>query len=371
MPTKNKLASLSTCTYLFRCSLFAPLRRVRYDLGKEITVLLCALVVTATFAYIFHDFLNQAVAAISPAMRDSFAHSTALLGTAISAFSLGKFLRHASRDHYCQLQRQLGAPPHQLRVFLLLRGTMALSLSAASIVLLCHLLLHIPSFTTILAIAPPALLLGAYLARRTRPAPRRKASQPTMFSWRWRQIVQGERLLLALAAGAASSCVPLSYLNAPLPLFGCAALTCGLLASFSLAAQAARDAQFAWAERNFGISHAQYLSTCEKLGASLACGCALCCAVCFIGGQLLYAAPMLPLLPASLKIAVLAALTPLLMPLLLFQIDVRRPAVQFITATLCALFMGTAILASWFSVLLYPLLRWYALQYSDGRFYRA
>lgn len=371
MPTEHSLTSRSTCTYLFRCSLLAPLRRVRYDLGKEITVLLCAFVVAATFAYIFHDFLNHAVAAISPVMRDSFARSAALLCTAISAFSLGKFLRHASRDHYCQLQRQLGAPPHQLRVFLLLRGTMALLLSAASIVLLCHLLLRVPSLISILAIAPPALLLGIYLARRARPAPRRNAVQPTLFSWRWRQIVQGERLLLALAACAASSCVPLSYLNAPLQVFGCAALVCGLLASFSLAAQAARDAQFAWAERNFGISHAQYIRTCEKLGASLACCCALCCALCFIGGQLLYATPLLPLLPASLKIAVLAALAPLSMPLLLFQIDVRRPAVQFITATLCALFVGTAILASWFSVLLYPLLRWYALQYSDGRFYRA
>ena len=91
----------------------------------------------------------------------------------------------------------------------------------------------------------------------------------------------------------------------------------------------------------------------------------------FIGGQLLFAPSTLALLPALLKVVLLAVLAPLLMPLLLFQIDVRRPAVQFITATLCALFIGTAILASWFSMLLYPLLRWYALQYSNGRFYRA
>ena len=363
--------SHTACAYMFKCSLLAPLRRVRYDLGKEITVLLCALVVAATFAYVFHDFLNHAVAAISSNMRDSFAHAAALLGSAIVAFRLGKFLCHASHDRYCQLQRQLGAEPSQLHLFLLLRGTWALLLSVASIVLLCHLLLRVPSFVYPLSISPPALLLGTYLARRTRPVPQRQPRQHTLFSWRWQQIWQGERVLLACAAGAALSCLPLSYLNAPLQVFGCVALICGLLASFSLASQAARDAQFAWAERNFGISHAQYVSTCEKIGASLALCCALCCAGSFIGGQLLFAPSTLALLPALLKVVLLAMLAPLLMPLLLFQIDVRRPAVQFITATLCALFIGTAILASWFSVLLYPLLRWYALQYSDGRFYRA
>ena len=351
--------------------MLAPLRRVRYDLGKEITVMLCALVVAATFAYVFHDFLNHTVAAISPTMRDSFAHAAALLCTAITAFGLGKFLRHASHDRYCQLQRHLGAEPHQLRVFLLLRGGWALLLSTAVIVMLCHLLLRAHSFISLLAVFPPALLLGFLLARHPRPVPQHKALQHTLFSWRWQQILQGERLLLGIAACAALSCFPLSYLNAPLQVFGCAALVCGLLASFSLASQAARDAQFAWAEKNFGISHAQYVRTCEKIGASLALCCVLCCAFCFISGQLLLAEPILPLLPAVLKVVLLAALAPLLMPLLLFQIDVRRPAVQYITATLSALFIGTAILASWFSVLLYPLLRWYALQYSEGRFYRA
>ena len=351
--------------------MLAPLRRVRYDLGKEITVLLCALVVTATFAYVFHDFLNHAVAAISPTMRDSFAQAAALLCTAITAFSLGKFLRHASHDRYCQLQRHLGAEPRQLRVFILLRGSWALLLSTAIIVLLCHLLLRAPSFISMLSVSPLALLFGAYLAHRSRPAPQHQPRQHTLFSWRWQQILQGERLLLGLATGAALSCFPLSYLNAPLQVFGCAALCCGLLASFSLASQAACDAQFAWAERNFGISHIQYVRTYEKIGASLALYCALCCAFCFISGQLLGATPLLSLLPATLKIMLLAALAPLLMPLLLLQIDVRRPAVQYITATLSALFIGTAILASWFSVLLYPLLRWYALQYSEGRFYRA
>ncbi len=368
MPTKSPL---TTSAYLFACSLLAPLRRVRYDLGKEITVFLCALTVAATFVYIFHDFLNRAVAAISPAMRDSFAHVAALLCTAVIAFRLGKFLYHANHDRYCQFQHQLGAEPRQLRRFFLLRGSGALLLSAASLVLLCHLLLRVSSFTYLLAISPPALLLGAYLARRPHPVPQRQARQHTLFSWRWQQIMQGERLLLACAASAAASCLPLSYLHAPLQLYGGAALLCGLLASFSLASQAARDAQFAWAERNFGISHAQYVSTCEKIGVSLALCCALCCACCFLVGQLLFTAATFALLPAVLKIILLAGLAPLLMPLLLLQIDVRRPAVQYITATLSALFVGTAILASWFSVLLYPLLRWYALRYGDGRFYRA
>ena len=372
MPTEGKSA-YSTCIYLYAYSVLTPWRRVRYDLGKEITVLLCALVVGATFIYIFHDFLNHAVATISATMRASFARVAALLGTTVVAFRLGKFLRRASSDRYCQLQRQLGASPRQLHIFLLLRASGALLLSSTIVVLLYHSLLRVTPDTPFLLVLPLALLLGASSTHRAlrQPQPQRRAHQHTLFSWRWQQILHGERLLLGSAASLALSCFPLSYFNAPLPVFGCVALCCGLLASFSLAAQAARDAQFAWAERNFGISHAQYVRTCEQIGAHLGLCCALLCMCSVTSGQLLLATQPLTLLVVAVKVALLAALAPLLMPLLLFQIDVRRAAVQFIVVTLCTLFIGTAILASWFGVLLYPLLRWYALRCSEGRFYRA
>ena len=361
----------STSYYLFLCSIVAPLRRVRYDLGKEITVLLCAFVVAATFFYVFHDFLNHTVATISAAMRDSFAHTAALLCTIITAFKLGKFLRRTTSDNYLQLQHQLGAEPHQCHLFIALRCSWALLLSCAILVLLCFALLRPTSFIMPLLAFPLALLLGVAFAHHARPAPQRQVRRHTLFSWRWQQILHGERLLLGIAACASLTCYPLSYFNAPLPVFACVALLGGLIASFTLATQAARDAQFSWAERNFGISHTQYMQVCEKIGASLALVCLSCFAFCFLSGQLLLAQPTLPLLTATLKVSLLAALAPLLMPSLLLQIDVRRPAVQFITATLCSLFIGTAILANWFSILLYPLLRWYALKYSQGRFYRA
>lgn len=361
----------SSSVYLFTCSVLAPLRRVRGDLGKELTVLGCALFVAATFVYIFHDFINNAVASISMPMRDSFARSAAVLCTTIVAFSLGKFLRRASVDNYCRLQQHLGVERQQLRLFLVLRGAWAVLLSAV-IIVLCGKLLRVSLLLPSVLAWPPSLLLGIFLAHRSPPAFTSHAAvrRHTLFSWRWQQILRGERLLLGIAAAAALSCYPLSHLGAPLPVFGCAALVCGLAASFSIATQAARDAQFAWAEKNFGISHTQYVRTCEKIGALLALCCALSCALCFVTGQLLLATPMLPWFSA-LKVALLAALAPLLMPSLLFQIDVRRAVVQFITATLATLFIGTAILASWFALLLYPLWRWYALQYSDGRFYRA
>lgn len=344
---------------------------MRYDLGKEITVLLCAFVVTATFFYIFHDFLNHTVATISATMRDSFAHTATLLCTIITAFKLGKFLRRTTSDNYLQLQHQLGAEPYQRHLFIALRYSWALLLSIACLALLWLALLRPTSFVMPLLSFPLALLLGVAFADHNRPAPQRQVRHHTLFSWRWQQILQGERLLLGTAICAALTCYLLSYLNAPLPVFACVALLCGLLASFTLATQAARDAQFSWAERNFGISHRQYTHVCEKIGASLALACSSSFVFCFISSQLLFAHPTLPLFAAALKVAVLAALAPMLIPSLLLQIDVRRPAVQFITATLCSLFIGTAILANWFSILLYPLLRWYALKYSQGRFYRA
>ena len=364
------LARSSQARYLFLCSIIAPLRRVRYDLGKEITVLLCAFVVAATFFYVFHDFLNHTVAAISATMRNSFAHTAALLCTIITAFKLGKFLRRATSDPYLQLQHQLGAEPHQRHLFIALRCSWALLLSSASLALLYLALLRPTSFVMPLLSFPLALLLGIAFAHHARPLPQRRVRHHTLFSWRWQQILHGERLLLGIAACIALTCYPLSCFNAPLPVFACVALLCGLITSFTLATQAARDAQFSWAEKNFGISHTQYMQVCEKIGASLALACMSFFVFCFISSQLLCAHPTLPLLTATLKVLLLAALAPLLMPSLLLQIDVRRPTVQFITATLCSLFIGTAILAHWFSILLYPL-RWYALRYSQGRFYRA
>ena len=77
------------------------------------------------------------------------------------------------------------------------------------------------------------------------------------------------------------------------------------------------------------------------------------------------------LLNHSGKVFCITLLPFLTAPWLMFQIDVRRPWISAVVSLLVNLFVGTALLASWLSVILVPILRYYGLQSQNGRFYRA
>ena len=356
--------------YLFSISIVSVFRRVWFNLGKEIVVLLCAMVVGATFFYIFHDFLNHAVAGISRNMRDVFALGSAYVAAAVCGFALGKFFCREYTSDYIIVQRRLGASPRAIRIFMASRFIWGVILHLSSLYLICHYLLQLTSYTGIMVVLPPAFLLGTALRIGRFPGTRHtKAKPPGMFAWRLRQIRAGERIKIGIVLLLACSCYPLSYLQAPFFVFACVALACGLVLAFTISTQVVRDLQFSWAERNFGISHAVFVKTYEKIGFALGTGGASLLTFTFCTGELLFASS--PSVLATLKIAVLTALPTVLMPLLLFQIDPRKAGIQYITATITSVFLGTAVLASWLGLILYPLFRYYALKITEDRFYRA
>ena len=354
--------------YLLWISLIASGRWLWFNLAKELAVFICVLSIGATFIYVFDDFLNRAVAEVSLTMRATFAELSAKIVAIICGWSLGRFIRQERFNNYAVLQKRLPTNARQRLIFHGSRSCLAFVVTVAVLIGCCHYLLQISDYWVVALFFAVTLLISVNIARRE---PRSvNGNRLTLFWWRWRQMIHGQRLWLLMALLLTVGCYGLAYLGAPLLVFAGLALLTGTIASFAIAEQAVIDMRFAWAERNFAISHHQFIGSYLKVGGCLGGGLALLFVGVFISSQLLLVGQLVAL-NSILKIACLAALAPLIMPVLLLQIDVRRAAIQYMTVTICALFIGTAILAHWLGVLLYPLLCYYSLQMTIDRFYRA
>lgn len=353
--------------YLLWISLLAVGRWLWFNLAKELVVFICVVSIVATFVYVFDDFLNRAVADISLTMRATFAELSAKIVAVICGWSLGRFVRQEKSNNYALLQKHLPTTAGQRLVFHGTRCCLVFSVTLTTLFVCCRYLLQISDYWTVVVIFGGALLFSVSIARhRQRSINRRRL---TLFWWRWQQMIYGQRLWLMTALLLTVGCYGLAYLGAPILVFAALALLVGTVASFAVAEQAVIDMRFAWAERNFAISHLQFVRVYEKIGLCLGGTTALVFVSVFVSSQLLAGNQVG--LNSSLKIVCLATLAPLIMPVLLLQIDVRRAAIQYLTVTICALFIGTAILANWLGVLLYPLLRYYSLHMTVDRFYRA
>ncbi|MDE3270109.1 MAG: hypothetical protein OYH77_07480 [Pseudomonadota bacterium] len=351
--------------HLIRC--WSLWHRLRYDLVKELVVALCLSMLIATYSYIFADFLQRIVAEVSTAMYLLFSRYCAYLVALLAGAWVGRSLRQEKDNSYIKLQKRLGVNPASIRmsqVFSIITVVVGSILLCAVIT---NFILRIDVFLL------PFYVIGigsAYLWQLNiwRSSPNVAKQQPTsLYRWRMLQIKRGQLPLFVIATLFAGLNFWLAQFSLPLPIHACLAMLIGLLLSFAIANQAAIDMQFAAIERNLSVSHADYMRTYEKIGLTLALLASILFATTFVVPKLLFAQL---LYQEVLKGIVLSALAPLLMPLLIMQIDVRRPIIQYLIASVVLLFIGTAILATWYALILYPLLRVFALQITAGRFYR-
>lgn len=353
--------------YLLWLSLVAVGRWLLFNLAKELVVLVCVLSIGATFVYVFDDFLNRVVAEISSTMRSTFAEWSARIVAIFCGWLLGRFIRQEKYNNYAMLQKHLPTTVQQRLFFHGSRCCLAFVIAIATLFVCCHYLLQISDYWTVVVIFGVVLPISVGVANRE---PRSiNCKRLTLFSWRWQQMIHGQRLWLLMALLLTIGCYGLAYLNAPMLLFAGLALLTGTVASFAIAEQAVIDMHFSWAERNFAISHLQFVRAYDKVGFCLGMAIALLFVSALISSQLLFSNQLE--INSTLKVFCLAMLAPVTMPVLLLQIDVRRSAIQYMTVTICALFIGTAILINWFCLLLYPLLRYFSQQTTIDRFYRA
>jgi hypothetical protein len=371
---------------------------LRFDLGREITVAVSSAVLIATFAYVFNDFLNVEVAALSKPMRDRFAFYAASVTLFLAAAATGRCLR-AERT----ARRGLGATAAALGET---HGTVTAYRNAVGATLTACL--HGGAWwlvwrwlvrwdvTSIAAVEAAMLAFSLLVAAcggsdrkpvaGTAPrAPAPSAARPpraetltpvaVMCRWRLRQIVLAARSTrTALACAACFMLLAGVAAGIGLPLFvsAVAALAGGFLVGLCLCFQMAEDLEYAWFERCLGVAHGDFEAAYERAGLGLGIGAALVACLCFLVGTLAGSAGLTGGSPvAALTTGAVAAIPSVIAPSLLLQIDGRRVFVTSLTLLIVSLFIATAVVAHWLSLVLIPLLRYFAKNSQAGRFYRA
>jgi hypothetical protein len=169
---------------------------------------------------------------------------------------------------------------------------------------------------------------------------------PALVRWRTGQILRMPVTWWICAAWVLMQTVVLAgcLSNVPLPFVALFACLGGWFAAQPLSMYAAAEATDLQFEQACGVNHAQIALAYRFLAAGIAAGSGLIAAV------LCASHPS----PDSLVSFAAGAMAPSLMPVLIWQVDSRRPLVQALTSLILSFFLATAIIASKAAFLLWP-----------------
>ncbi|MCX6111556.1 MAG: hypothetical protein NTZ90_18315 [Proteobacteria bacterium] len=362
--------------------------RLRHDLARELTFAIASCVLIATFFYVFNDFLNVQVAALSAAMHQRFAKLASIALLLLTGARAATWLRHErfAATGVRQMARHLGEKRTTLQAWSWLYTLTLTSFSHG----LCWWIIHrylTPWSLPQAALFEAMLLVTTALVVRWPAAPqpamqrdsaleRDRSLGLTLYLWRLRQIVGRNRasqfalilstmflLLVALAA------------MRTLPLFVAAlcSLAAGYTSTAALIFHLADDLPSAWTERGSGVTHDRFVTTYFWLGATLAGAYALAASCAYLSGTAALGGGELGIatIGQALQLAAVAIVPGLTAPMLCMQIDGRRSGINLLLLLIAALFVGTAVFAHWLGLGLIPVLGSFALKSQAGRFYRA
>lgn len=388
---------------IFKLSFSAFFHKLRHDLAKEVVVLLSSLIILATFFYVFNDFLNVEVASLSGAMRVAFAKVTTVITLAGCTGLSAHLIRNerTGNQTLTAFAKAFGEEEAVLRTYAALHaGTCLAVLHGLGWWVSQRWLFHL-EWRTCLGVEGLMIVVSCLFALRKRAHRIEKDVLPilspalihkktpdvskTLVIWRLTQIIRRHklaRLCLVLATLLLCPIVWSGLRGIPPFVAAVSGLAAGYVASLSLLFFVAEDLEQAWTERGAGVSHADFVRAYERLSwiiggafaglAGMVYLLAIFGAGSVAGGSMPFALEIAPLsLAHTGKVFLITLLPSLTVPWLMFQIDAKRPGITALVTLLCSLFVGTAILATWLGILLLPLLRYYALQSQNGRYYRA
>lgn len=346
---------------LYLISIASFFHKLRYDLAREIVVGLSSVILFATFFYVFNDFLNIQVKSLSQMMRDQFAESLCITVLIVSAGVAAGFLRteRLSQQTLRKTAACLGESPMTISVYL---GGRILT-----VIIVCHGIawylanrwlvnwsplkqisweLLMLLITTVLSLWPE---MGGkslrFHASRLSSSPISPISPiQAMVQWRLQQILWRNRLTrfcIVLSLFFAALVLYASWRQAPVFVSVAAGFFAGYLVAITLSFQLAEDLNYAWAERALGVSHDEFIGAYQRMGLLLGASIGLLTGILYLIGS-----PPISLEKVNefLQITVVSGLPAGICPLLLFQIDGRKPTVTIVTLLVVALFLGTAIL---------------------------
>ncbi|MFK7823101.1 MAG: hypothetical protein AB8G05_03030 [Oligoflexales bacterium] len=377
----------SRAWYLYFLSYTSLIKRVRYDLAKEIVIAFCSFIIISLFYYIFNDFLNIEIQKISLKMRDGLANYLANIVILVTAIATGRSIRKERVDsRSCgNAFKFLGEQPKVLQGFWLLRIPSKLLMFYLPCWFIClYSLVDWPLtlvFSYLFGMLIISLLLIFYpksglsesesqISKISILKDRSYSASSALLNWRLKQILARNRLaqIFILSSFIFSAfLLTLSNPIEPFVIFLC--MLAGLQMAFALSFQVAYDLSYSWIEKNLGISHENYLATLFKLALILGSMSGLISMLCYginsftIAGKLNWI--------ICVKIFFIGMTPAFLVPNIIFQIDGRRTFIQILNIILASLFVSTAIFASLAGVLLLPLIAYYGVTSQQGRFYRA
>ena len=373
--------------YLILIYIKSILHRIKHDLGREIVVAISGAVLLMLFFYIFNDFIHVKLNNLNSSSKDNIASTVSY--TLLTSISLGilRWLKASLLDqselaHFAKRQGesnpQLSA--YQIIKFCIITG-LAYGFAWFAIltffvtwpfekIIIVQVISLLPNFLVFFRSSS----LSKKQRSRTKAAPGRgieigqKSKMAALFSWRLRQMILRNRaaylsLLIALLT------IGLQYFaqDLKLPIFISVMIaTCaGLFISSAMAFQLQSDMENAWLDHSLGVSHRDIVKTYLLIGLVLGIFYGA-----FQGLVVLLGNPLANLID-FIKVIGVTALSPVLFPSIMFQLDARRPSLQIMTIFLIALFIATAILAHWLSFLIVPLVYYYANNYQVDNYYRS
>ena len=376
---------------LLKIVISGALNRLRFDLAREIVVLISGGVVIATFAYIINDFLNVQIQGLSQVMRDRFAEPLAIAMLLICAFKAGAFIRAewSNSETSTRMADFLGEKPEVIWVYKMLHAILVLTVlhGGGWWVTLRYFIQPTTEWIAFTQIGMLAMSIGsAYWYKEKRGLNEhetgnwlkkddagKKARLASFVRWRLAQIAlrnRTARICFLVSVALYVLIIPLQSNGIPFFATVACSILASIIASGALFFQLSEDLNYAWAERTMGISHADFCKGYQAISSVLAIAMIALSILMFTIGSFRFADGNISIENLITLVCINLA-TPLLAPMMMFQIDGRKPVVNLILLTIAALFVDTAIFANKASLLLIPILHYYANGSQNGRFYRA
>lgn len=361
--------------------------RIWNDLARELVIAICSMVLASLFYYIFNDFLNVEIKQLSDKMQESFGSSLAYFLHLIAAIYCGRKIRDEKSNPHSigNAFLALGENPNILKAYWGLRiPTILILYYTPTWFISQRILVNWPlntSYYVFFLMCCASALSTVFLKKSTilhtspiyfKSPLCTKMQDPSraLLSWRVKQLLLRNQL--------SQFCIGLSILSSCLffllpdigPINFLISLVSGLYLAFAFIFQCTLDLKHSWIEKNFGVSHQQYLYNIIII--SIGCGLsgACCNSLCYLFAHLFH--PLGQEFWQTLIAGFFITFTPVfLVPFAIFQIDGRRAIIQVMSIILASIFICTGIYASLFSIVLLPVVAYYGINSQDGRFYRA
>ncbi len=374
---------------LLALSAKAFIHRLYYDFIRELIVVICGLVIFATFLYVFNDFLNVEIKTLSTKMRAVFAEAVAVFTLCIACFSYVRMLgsQKQLKHSYQYTAHRMGETKINIKAFVSIRSLILYSVCFGSAwFFIVTYLVSWPLAKVVIAQIIATLLIGLI---KVFPTKSNKTSELTdskeitsnypskisaLTHWRVRQIFLRNHLTQASLAISLLFSIMTALLvvrSAPEIAYIFAGFISGYFASLSLAFQLQEDLKYSWAEKFMGVSHEEFISSYTRVSLMTGSAAAIIPVTMMLLTSTTASETAFFSISNSLKLFVVIGLPSYITPMLMFQIDGRKPSIQAITVALIGLFLATAIYAHWLGIIALMIFKYYANNSQYGRFYRA